>query len=620
MSLTSYGRAAAGSLAALALLLLARPYLGVQHDGVLYFGQVLRRELIPVLRTDPFFAGGSQDAFSVYSPLLAPLYRTVGPAFTHQALLLAGLLGSAWAVWALLRRMGLQPAWGLLALAVMSPFYGGMRKFSLTENFLTARSLAEPLVLASLLPLMRGQLAWGAALQLGAMALHPLMALPALVLTWLLAVQRDRRWLLLAALPVAGIALGLAGFPPFQRLVAVYDPFWWKLVSTANMQVVLANWTLADGLVVLTDLSLILLASRAEILPEGGQRLLRALALATVGMLAAHVVGADGLQSVLLTQLQLWRVLWLDHVLATVLMPYCIWQAWQSGGLWRLSAALLTLLLMNNHAGSSYGVPLLLGWALTSALAARRVAVSPRVLMLALFCCGSMLLALAALNLSLNLERAFWRPTPWPALDIASRIACAPLLAFGAAGLLSARPLRRVGSQTSVVLLSGLTLCFALWQWDRRGELARAIESPPQPTPFADQIPAEATVFWHETLEGVWGLVQRVSHYDRQQGAGMLFNRSTAELIAPRRQAYAAIREDWERCEMATGFGGTPEMLARCTIASPARLRELCTGPVHPDYLVFEQPFKTPPLATWTQGHISLHLYSCKQFGTPAPL
>lgn len=608
----------AGALAGAALLLLLRPYEGLQHDGLLYFGQALRRSLMPGLDADLFFAGGSQDSYSLYSRLVAPLFVALGPAAANQALLLLGLLGTALGVALLLRRLDLHPAWGMLALAVMSPMYGGLRKFGVTENFLTARSLAEPLVVASLLPLLQGRLALATAVQLGAAALHPLMALPALVVTWLVAAQRDRRWLGLGLLALAGLAMCL-GVPSMARWRATYDPVWWELMSTSSTQLLLGNWTTADVSTVLTDVITLTALAVTATLPLRARPALLAVVWATAAMLLTHAVGTDLLRSTWITQLQPWRVLWLTHLLATVLAPALIWSHWRQGGLWRLSAALLALTWMCSHAGYDAGVIVLIAWALTCLAAARGYSASTGVVRLGVGACGALLIAVCAGRVSFELERLWWRPPTWPALDAACHVLAAPVLAFSlAAGALW---LAQRGPRCRKALAAGAVALFALslTLWDRRGDLARLIESPPEAAPssappFSALIPEQASVYWPEQLGGVWGLLRRTSHYSRQQGSGMAFNRATAELIGPRRDAYAGIRDDLAACEAGAALQGTPAVLAACSLPSPARLRTLCSGPVHPEYFVFERPLRTPPRAVWTHGQVTLHLYACTQF------
>lgn len=611
---------AAGTLAAFALFLLARGYEGPQHDGVLYFGQALVRERAPVLQQDPFFSGGSQDAFSLYSRIVAPLYDLMGIAATHQALLLLGLVGSALALILLLRRLGLGnwSHWGLLAVAVLSPLYGGKRIFSYTEPFLTARSLAEPLLIASLVALARGGLRAAALLQVAALALHPLMALPACVVTWLLAVSRDRRWLLTLLLVPIALLLGQQGVAPLDRLLQAYDPFWWSMVSDLNLQVVLSNWDLRDWWVVITDAALLGGAAQALAPNPQGRRLVIALLTATGLLLAASFAGTVASYNVLITQLQLWRVLWLTHLLATAIAPWLLWRLWHQGGLWRVSAGFIVLLLLDGQTSAGHGGPLLLGWLLCAMLAVKRVAISEAVQRLLLGLCLLSALWYCGAHLLLQLERLYWR---YPASGIGLRvirILTEPLVAAGLAGLLALWCGRGRLMARLAVTMATLGLLGAAVSWDRRDDLARVTEAPGAHPPLAAQIPPSATVFWPDNVAATWGMLGRVSHYSSQQRAGMLFNRATALAIAPLRNVYLRIDEARKQCEMGAALGGTPQTLAACATPAPALLRELCGGTVHPDFLVFATPLPVAPLSTWSTTTDRYSLYRCGQFqGTP---
>ncbi|MDP1051722.1 hypothetical protein, partial [Klebsiella quasipneumoniae] len=74
----------------------------------------------------------------------------------------------------------------------MQHFYGGLVLLAFGENFLTARTLAEPLCLWALVAMVANRPAWAASALLGAAALHPLATLPAMVICWLLACAHDR--------------------------------------------------------------------------------------------------------------------------------------------------------------------------------------------------------------------------------------------------------------------------------------------------------------------------------------------------------------------------------------------------------------------------------------------
>lgn len=604
-----------------AVALLNRGYEGVRHDGTLYWGQLLLRQGAQQLAGDPFFQGGSQDSYSLFSLLLGPVMASLRSAWAVPLVVLACLAASALAVLALLRRLldGHLPsaAFGLLAIMCISPLYGGLHLFSYTEPFLTARTLAEPLVLWSLVPLVSRRLMPALALQLAALAFHPLMALPALVVTWLMACARTPRWLLLLVVPALALASAATGQVPWGRwLLRTYDPYWWALVSQANVQVVLGNWRLADWATAATDIGVI--ASVALKLPRAAPRqMLWSLLAATAGLMVFAGVATDGLRWALPTQLQLWRVLWLVHLLSLSLAPWLVWRLWTPGGMARIASTLVVLALSSSHLGSDYGGPVLAGWLLCEWGAQRRVAASAGLVRFAVAVSLLTALGLSAANLNLEIERLHWHPTPWMAASTATRVLAEPAVAFTLAlGILW---LSRRGALISAMVGVCCTalLTFAVVTWDQRDALSRAIESPPADPPFQALIPRNASVFWPDHLPAIWGLLQRISHYERQQGAGMLFHRTTAEIIGPRRDAYRRIRKEKEFCEAGVWMSsGSARDLAACQTPSNERLLELCSGLERPDFLIFEAPAASPAraLATWDIGTQRFHLYECAQF------
>lgn len=603
-------------LAGSALYLLARGYEGLQHDGVLYNGQALVRGRVPALRADPFFSGGSQDAFSLYSLAVAPLYDLWGPAVTHQALLLVGLVGTALALLALLRSLSLQAwaPWGLLAVAVLSPLYGGNRIFSYTEPFLTARSLAEPLVVVSLMASVQGRLGRAFALQIAALALHPLMTLPAIAVTWLMAVMRDRRWLWALALVPVLLLLGSLGLSPMDRLLQFYDPAWWSLVMSTNKQVVLTNWELHDWWTVLADAGVLVAAMRLLAPAHRGRHLLGALLAATALLLAVSCVGTVLLHSVLITQVQPWRILWLTHLLAAAVAPFVLWQLWQKQGLWRLASAFIVLALLDGQSSTGYGGPLLLGGLLSAGLASRGVVISRAVLNGLLVLCALGIVAYSSAHLLLQLERIAWlQPTAGLVTRLA-RAATEPLIAVGLVAALWACASSGPRMQRTALALSGLSLCLAVGVWDRRDDFSRLVESPPPKTPFSELIPPDATVYWPDNLAAIWSLLGRASHYSRHQAAGMLFSQATAQTFAPLRRAYKPIDDARDPCVMGVALGGTPQMLAACATPRMDLLVQLCSQPAHPDFMIFGTPLPVKPLSVWTVDQARFSLYTCRQF------
>ena len=62
----------------LALNALARPYAGIAHDARLYSAQVLHQLEPESYSDDLFFRYGSQDQFSIFSRVAAPIVNLLG--------------------------------------------------------------------------------------------------------------------------------------------------------------------------------------------------------------------------------------------------------------------------------------------------------------------------------------------------------------------------------------------------------------------------------------------------------------------------------------------------------------------------------------------------------------
>ncbi|RZL05663.1 MAG: hypothetical protein EOP40_19555 [Rubrivivax sp.] len=383
-------------------------------------------------------------------------------------------------------------------------------------------------------------------------------------MTWLMAVMHDRRWLWATALVPVVLLLGSLGVPPMDRLLQFYDPAWWSLVTGTNKQVVLTNWELRDWWIVLADAGVLAAAMGLLAPAHRGRQLLRALLTATALLLAVSCVGTVLLRSVLITQVQPWRVLWLTHLLAAALAPFVMWRLWQKQGLWRLASAFIALSLLDGQSSSGYGGPLLLGGLLSAGLAWRGVAVSRTVLNLLLVLCALGVVAYSGAHLLLQLERISWLQPNAGLVTRLARAATEPLIGVGLVAALWACASSGSLRQGTALALSGLSLCLAVGVWDRRDSFSRLVESPPPKTPFTELIPANATVYWPDNLAAIWSLLGRASHYSRHQAAGMLFSQATAQTFAPLRLAYKPIDEARDPCVMGVALGGTPEMLAAC--------------------------------------------------------
>lgn len=608
-------------------MLAAHPYWGLWHDGTLYFGQVLLHSRVPQLAQDLFFASGSQDRYSIYAHVVKPLYALFGQPATHMSGVLCSWALMGGGVLALLRSLQPTPmaaVWGLLAFAVTAPIYGGGWVFGYGEQFLTARSVAEPMLLWSLVALLRQRLALAAGLMAAALAFHPLMALPVLVVAWCYLVQVQRRWLwALGLLPLVAAA-GAAGIPPWDGLLRRYDPYWWSLINAVNTQVLPSNWSLMDAATVLLDLAVIAAVALAR--PSAPfARLLWAVLLASGLMFGACLVLVDGLRLVLVTQLQLWRVHWIAHLLATILAPWLVARLWQRGGLWPASACALVLALLNAHVGSPHGAGAVLLWAGISALAVAVRQVSKATHRLACASIVAGIVFLSGTRLATVLELASWQfpEAGWGGLFLLA--ISFPTLAVPALAALQA--LQQCGRAGTVLagLLSSLLFITVALHWDQRSDLARATEASEHPPALAHAIPQDATVYWpgpFNHLAPVWGLLERRSHFAPQQGSGMLFNRHNALNFGERRETYRGISEDYAKCRNGALWAHDLKALNDCDLPSRQRLQTLCAGPDQPGYLVLPERLTPAPLDSWQipvhrQPPQHLYLYACSQLAPP---
>ncbi len=102
---TSPAGRAAMVIAVIAVWLLGRPYKGITHDATLYVAQGLRQLAPSTFSGDIFFAFGSQDSFSAFSPIYSRLIEACGPAFSAMLLTILGQASFVVAVWLLVRAL-----------------------------------------------------------------------------------------------------------------------------------------------------------------------------------------------------------------------------------------------------------------------------------------------------------------------------------------------------------------------------------------------------------------------------------------------------------------------------------------------------------------------------------
>ncbi len=611
----------AGTLAAILLLIYLRPYYGIRHDSILYLGQSLLRLDPANFQNDLFFAFGSQADFTLLPTLIAWILQRTDAAHTFLWLTVIGLFFFLGASIFLLHRL-FPPKfayWGLLALLIFPPNYGGFGVFSYAESFFTARSLAEPLALVALASYVSGAYVWTVLWIVLAAMMHPLQIAPVITVVWCDLVRRDRRWLHALWLPSLLLAGGFFGVPHSEKWMLRFDPEWFEWISEPTRHVFITQWDWVNWSQLALDVFLVLLLQKqAEVRL---QLLAKALLAATVLSLTASVVLADLWHNVLATGLQLWRVQWLLHWLAVAASPFLLLRQYQLGGrgdmrLWLLGAAIA--LGMPSPAMSAAAVwPLVLLYHFWPKLAPRVSDRFKRLLFGALLVALVIVLFKGGLNLSIRYSqnsdtREILRPEY---LILSFPIITALLMVFGIY-FYSQQP--RWRNIVCIGLL--LALVHAATEWDRRNTMTRYIEAAQADTPtFGVALETGAAVLWSDELLAPWLTLHRPSYYNGHQNAGILFNRDTAKEAMHRKKTLSIFMFQMEICNM---LNGSSVVEATCTLDASEIARTCQAAGKDLSYIVLNDRIPKKYAGTWSiiSNHsksspiITYHLYRCKDF------
>lgn len=593
------------ALTLVALWLLARPSTGIRHDGLLYLGQALLNANAPGLKHDLFFAFGSQDSYSLFSPLVLMVYRHLGLGLGQLVLLILCQAALLSALWRLTEQFGSpRDRWlGLLCFAGMSHFFGGLRIFSVAEPFITARTLAEPVICWGFAVILRAQPSDSTRLQLNAAAMpgillvcasfliHPLLAVPAAIV--LLAWWADERlsWYAVGLGMVAlALVLSLLGLLPSTRLTDQFDSEWLGPVSRSNQHVFLANWRLGDFMQLGMDVAVLyVVQSKASGKFKG---FLRAAIAMMAAVMCASAIGADLLHAVLITQLQLWRGHWWVHTLALMLLPWVLLPLWRRGSDGKVLAFAVVLLVLAIDV-EWVASPAFAVWvALLHEVQRRDPTLATRWRLAFWLATGVALAALlgaTVLSIEAELSRG-GQAVGWDAwLWAGARLPFfgALILVVGAWAFRAPNP-----SRLRAWITCGLALTLVglgLWNWDRRTPWAQQLETlTPLSLPFVRQLPAGAQIFWLDQPAAVWSQLHRASYFSFLQGAGLLFNRGTAMEFKRREAIVAPLYFQRELCKVfATAQALSDAEVPDCT-PDIELVQDVCRAPGGPDFIVLE--------------------------------
>lgn len=604
-----------GALLGITVLLLLHRYPGILHDSILYMGEGLAKQAPEVFGRDLFFMHGGQGQYSLMPWLLAMLFRIAPPPQVFLLGTLASLMLFAGASWFVLRPLlpERQRTWAWLGILCLPSIYGVVRIFAYNESFLTSRPVAEALCLLAIGCLVRSCW-WLAGLCIGIAGLfHPLQAIAAILIVWPWAVLQDRRWLHAMWTIVPILMLAFAGIPPFDGLLRSFDPEWLAAARTSR-QLFVSSWALGDYKVLAFDV--FLLAAGCRFMPgQWRQWCVAALAGLALGM-GASLLLVDGLQLVLPTGLQLWRVHWLAHWFAIATLTALLFRHVQERDAGRALILMLAAQLAwgETALGVVWMVLLYLSWPQLVAPPRERL----RGLLTWLFGLGLLLLFV---NHASNEWKWFaatgYRVSQYP-IDI--RLLLFPALAL-ALPLLALAAWQRANPRGRLLLAIAMLplLVITAWRWDARRPLTLALEREASKADvFGPALPASAQVLWFpESLVGTWLVLGRASYYSESQLAGQMFEASTFRDGRERWKRVQPLIDQLQECaERDRGAG----RMGNCEVEA-STLLQACTASTAqaPLYLVLPYRQLFPALGQWQpvdqhQRPVSPHLwlYECR--------
>jgi hypothetical protein len=331
------------TLMLIALWSLTHRYSGLGGDAKLYAVQALSR-IHPFLTHDLFLQNSSQDRFTIFSPLYAWCIGLLG---LQEAALLLTIVFKVWflaAAWVFARILTNSYV-GFLAVAsliVLNGAYGAYGVFHYAEDWVTARSLGEALAITALAFWASGLRFPGIAIAVVAMFVHPLIALPVVVLLLCLWTPPKIGLLSAAAGVVATLALAVASLwlPSVEHVFTIMDAGWLEVTQARSRFLFLQLWSIDDWC--LNARPFVSLVASALVLSDPRLRRLcfAGLLVGATGLAVALIASLIGPLAILV-QGQAWRWVWVTSFASVLLLAPTAMEAWRDERCGSLCAILL---------------------------------------------------------------------------------------------------------------------------------------------------------------------------------------------------------------------------------------------------------------------------------------
>lgn len=568
----------------LALFLYWHPYYSVLHDSVFYSLNAINYLEPGTVSNDAFLRHGSQGNLTIFTLIYAQVVSAIG--LQHAAYLVTrlGSLALFAAVLLLVRQlMPARLAWLAFALCMTIPGrYGAQHVFRYDEDFATPRPYAEALVLLSVALSLSRRPRLALVLIGLALALHPLMAMPGVLLwVWLNCPTKYQPRLVVAGIAGAALVLTVGRFAP-GSLFGWMDTQWLKIVEDFTPYVLTTTWSLADLQSASAALATLTCATLLPLTPAARRIALATMAVGTAGLMLT-AIACRYAPAAIVIQGQAWRWMW-TATLAGVLLLVPVGEAlWSRGAAGRATLALLAVAW--GAVEDPLGVPAALTAVVLVILLARGS--QPPVTTLALV--GG----IAAVAFETGVVQVSGVAGE---VQIAlATVAIWVVVTMTSSGTVRAAAVLGVAASCAFQIADSLT--------DRRAPVSylrlyddagyRSFAS------WRERIPPNSIVFYAKDLNLVWLMLHRPSYANF---VAVVFSRQSA-------LEYDHEYSDFERItNTSRRHAAAPSDLS---ILSRAQLREACITP-EIDFVVTESKFDIPRLASKdAYPRAGLLLYSC---------
>jgi hypothetical protein len=601
--------------------LLLRGYHGLLGDAQLYAFQALAR-IHPSLAHDLYLQNTSQDQFTIFSPAYAWLIELFGVETAARSLTMLFTIWFLAAAWITARTLtNREGAWlGVIFLLVVDGGYGGSGVFRLAEQFLTARLPAEALIATSLACFLRGSRVLAAVTAAAAMLVHPLIALPGLLVMISVAVPIRASLFGAAACAIASLLLAFCALhlPWMAKLFPIMDPTWLSIVQERSQFLFLRLWSFRDWEINVRPffyLAFIAFATQ----DKSVRRVCVAAGIVGAAGLAVAIFGDAAGPVAILVQGQAWRWVWPAVFVSALLLPATILQIWPDKKCGPLCATLLLLGLTtpteNGTACASLSIIL---WVLRPSFSIRTISIL-RWIFLGLVSAVAVWVAIHG-----------WKIT-WPATGVKTAVQVRDFFGLRIPAVLGAAliwwVLRKCTAVQIPTLLGFSLVALSVFVLPAAFKQSRLLASAQYISEFSDWasvVPPTSTVIVvpaRDVGTFVWFTLQRPNYLAVDQSAGVVFSRATALEVQRRSQVLLPVMDpNWKIMSKlrATAASGKHQIDDPSRALTAVNLTQICAD-TQLGFVISPQDIGYGALAHESAGSwMGWNLYDCRKVRTLA--